>query len=228
MTAWLKVIDHMGPNLWVVAGLAFLAISAIPKLSAKIFPGVGTRAIFAVIGLCLAVSGGWMGREHISSRTIANAPQSTSAIAPEAKEVHAEEKLSIRRAAGVSSVGSSLPTAGLSYFSGKWKNTDAHARGLTRISIKTMGRSVRVHAWVACPPTECDWGEVPGTAFGSGVSDDISNQAQRVTATFETSFSDTVMTLSPADDNTLEADTQTRFTDNSGRSSYSATYTFRH
>ena len=67
-----------------------------------------------------------------------------------------------------------------------------------------------------------------GNAFAPSVATDPASSAQKVTALFETSFSNTLLTLSPTDDDEIQADTQTHFTDNSGRSSYSASYTFRH
>jgi len=99
---------------------------------------------------------------------------------------------------------------------------------LTTINVRTADQSVWVRAWSACQPTECDWGEVAGTPFTPSVSSNQESEAQKVTAVFETSFSNTRLTLTQADDDELRADTQTRFTDNSGRSGYSATYTFRH
>ena len=117
---------------------------------------------------------------------------------------------------------------GLSFFAGNWKNMDSASRGLSTLRVRTGGDSVWIHAWEKCHPTDCDWGEVSGTTFAPGVAADPENNAQKVTAVFETSFSNTLMTLSPADGDEIEADTQTRFTDNSGRSSYSSTYTFRH
>ena len=116
----------------------------------------------------------------------------------------------------------------LTYFTGTWKNVNPPGRGITRLHVRTEGESVWVHAWEKCNPTDCDWGEASGTSVSSTSPSFPKNEVQKVTATFQTSFSDTMMTLTPVDESTLEADTQTRFTDNSGRSGYSATYTFRH
>ena len=116
----------------------------------------------------------------------------------------------------------------LSYFAGTWKNVNPPSTGITRLHVRTEGESLWVHAWEKCHPTDCDWGEASGTAVNSTSLSFPKDEVQKVTATFQTSFSDTMMTLTPVDESTLEADTQTRFTDNSGRSGYSATYTFRH
>jgi hypothetical protein len=116
----------------------------------------------------------------------------------------------------------------LTYFAGTWKNVKTPVRGLTKLRVRTQGESLWVHAWEKCHPTDCDWGEAPGSAVKPENSSDARTDVQKVTATFQTSFTETTMTLTPAEENTLEAGTQTRFTDNSGRSSYSTTYTFRH
>ena len=127
-----------------------------------------------------------------------------------------------------SEAASAKPAVTLSYFAGTWRSLRPPTRGLTKLRVRTEGESVWVHAWEKCHPTDCDWGEAAGSAVASGTPPEQSNEVQKVTATFQTSFSETLMTLTPADDNSIEADTQTRFTDNSGRSGYSATYTFRH
>jgi len=230
MSDWLKVFGEMSlDNLFVIAGLAFLGIGIVGKISGKIDPSPRARAISAMVGVCLVLSGIWIHRGHISLPAAAAPSQSANVIPPPIKEVNAQ---------GAPGPSQPVPddhpprnqshALGLSYFSGTWKNTDAHTRGLTTVSVRTAGESVWIRAWGACHPTDCDWGEVSGTAFAPGVSADPENNAQKVTAVFETSFSNTLMTLSPADGDEIEADTQTRFTDNSGRSSYSSTYTFRH
>ena len=119
-------------------------------------------------------------------------------------------------------------TVKLSYFAGTWKNVNPPPRGITRLHVRTQGDSVWVRAWEKCHPTDCDWGEASGTAVTSSSSSFPDSEVQKVTATFQTSFSDTMMTLTPVGESTLEADTQTRVTDHSGRSGYSATYTLRH
>ena len=230
MSDWPKVFGEMSlDNLFVVAGLAFLGIGIIGKISGKIDPSPRARAISAIVGVCLALSGIWIHRGHISVPGAAAPPQSAGVTPSPIKEVNAQGAPGSPQPAPDDRASHNQPHAlGLSYFSGTWKNTDARTRGLTTVSVRTAGESVWVRAWGACHPTDCDWGEVSGTAFAPTVSADPANDAQKVTAVFETSFSNTLMTLSSADGDELEADTQTRFTDNSGRSSYSSTYTLRH
>jgi hypothetical protein len=228
MSDWLKMFGEMSlDNLFVIAGLAFLAIGIVGKISGKIDPTPRARTISAMVGVCLVLSGVWIHREHATGAG-APAPSASATVTPEPiKEVHAQESAPSHRPTD-HPVTHPQDAVGLSYFSGTWKNTDANTRGLTTLSVRTAGDSVWVRAWGACHPTDCDWGEVSGTAYAPGVSDDPARNAQKVTAVFETSFSNTQLTLSPANEDEIEADTQTRFTDNSGRSSYSASYTFRH
>jgi len=221
MSDWLKVFGEMSlDNLFVIAGLAFLAIGVIGRISGKIDPSPRARGLSAAVGICLVLSGVWIHRGHVPT----SSPQSP-AMTVSTQGVHAQ---TTSYQNPEHAAGSQHHAVGLSYFAGTWKNTDTNTRGLTTVRVRTSGESVWVRAWGSCHPTDCDWGEVSGTAYTPGVSADPINDAQKVSAVFETSFSNTFLTLSPADNDELEADAQTRFTDDSGRSSYSATYTFRH
>jgi len=226
MSDWLKVFGEMNlDNLFVIAGLAFLAIGVIGKVSGKVDPSPRARATSALVGMCLMGSGVWIHRGHMTAGS-AVPPRATNIATPPIEEVHTQKSLAPQPA--ITDQDSNSHHQGLAYFAGTWKNTDANTRGITTLSVRTRGESVWVRAWGACRPTDCDWGEVSGTAYTPGVSADPINDAQKVSAVFETSFSNTLLTLSPAENDELEAGTQTRFTDDSGRSSYSATYTFRH
>ena len=168
------------------------------------------------------MSGAWFHRGH-SAITRAAAHEASG---PVGKEVHAQQRAAIHGA--TTDLNANQHQTGLSYFAGKWKNKDLKTRGLTKLDVRTADQSVWVHAWERCHPTDCDWGEVAGTPLAPSMSTNSVSDSQKVTAVFETSFSNTRLTLTPADDDELRADTQTRFTDNSGRSGYSSTYTFRH
>ena len=227
MSDWLKVFGEMSlDNLFVIAGMAFLGIGVVGKISGKIDPSRRARAISAIVGVCLVLSGLWIHRGHVSGRGTISPSPSAAVTTPVSTQLHAQDDLA--QAAKIHSTANQPHAAGLSYFSGTWKNADTKTRGLTTVRVRTAGESVWVRAWGVCHPTDCDWGEVSGNAFAPGVSTDPTSSAQKVTALFETSFSNTLLTLSQSDDDELEADTQTHFTDNSGRSSYSATYTLRH
>jgi hypothetical protein len=225
MSDWLKIFGEMSlDNLFVIAGLAFLAVGVIGKISGRIDPSSRVWAISAMVGVCLILGGVWIHHGHITQA--AAGPPPNFPLSP-IKEAAAQDARA-RQSAEDRPASDKHRNVRLSYFEGTWKNTDANTRGLTTLSVRTAGESVWVHAWGACHPSDCDWGEVSGASFAAGVSSEPAGDAQKVTAVFETSFSNTLLTLSPADDDTLEADTRTRFTDDSRRSSYSATYTFRH
>jgi len=195
------------------------------KISSRFYPGPRARAIFAVAGVCLLLIGIWIHHWHAPGPAAGAQSEPAAVLHALPKEVRAPADST---PAGLDHGGNKHAVAGLSYFSGTWKNAKNGSRGLTTLKVRTAGESVFVRAWGACHPTDCDWGEVPGNAFAPSVATDSANSAQKVTALFETSFSNTLLTLSPTDDDEIQADTQTHFTDNSGRSSYSASYTFRH
>lgn len=115
--------------------------------------------------------------------------------------------------------------AGLNDFSGDWRNTDSHTRGITRLQIQTSG-SIMVHAWGACSPSDCDWGAVPAYAYAPDVSSSISSSARAITAEYTTGFSHTTLVITPSGSNRLTVQSFTRFTDGSGRSNYTNTYQF--
>jgi hypothetical protein len=211
MSDWLKVFAEMSlDNLFVISGLIFLGIAVVGKITGKIDPGSTGRVMSALLGACLLFAGLWIHSGHVeqtrSSKPNSQVDQSTDSRSKPPKTVN--------------------EAVGLGYFSGRWKNTDLQTRGITTVSVRTQGNSVWMHAWGRCRPSDCDWGEVPANAFGPDVSAAIASNAQSVAALFKTSFSETSMTLRRSGADLLEAETQTRFTDNSGRSSYSATYTF--
>lgn len=234
MSDWLKVFGEMSlDNLFVISGLVFLGIGVVGKISGKIDPSRSARLMSALVGLCLVAGGFWLHSGHVSSAQTAKTQSSSSDGQQLASDVHASVKQVQAQGnetnSGVNGGQShNQPHAvGLPFFSGSWKNVDAETRGLTTLSVRSAGQAVWVHAWGRCHPTDCDWGEVTATAFAPGVEADPANHAHKITAVFQTSFSNTLLTLTPSGDDALMADTETRFTDNSGRSSYSTTYTLR-
>lgn len=123
--------------------------------------------------------------------------------------------------AAASTVSASIPQ-----FVGTWRNTNPATPGVTQLVITWDGAHARVHAWGQCHPTDCDWGEVVATAYAPNVSANIYSTALALTAVFNPGFSETIMVIRPASGNRLQAEVLTRFTDGSGRSNYTATYTF--
>jgi hypothetical protein len=120
--------------------------------------------------------------------------------------------------------GDSVPVR-LSDLSGTWKNVDEGTRGLTRLGIRVVDKAVFVHAWGKCHPTDCDWGEVPAVPYARDISSTPSEATLALAATFKTNFEESVLTIRP-ESSSLRVETVTRFTDNSGRNSYTATDTF--
>ncbi|NTV92689.1 MAG: hypothetical protein HGA72_05300 [Chlorobiaceae bacterium] len=120
----------------------------------------------------------------------------------------------------------SLSFASISQFTGTWKNADQNTRGVTKLTIAGNGNALKMRAWGKCQPQDCDWGEVNAYPFAPDVSSGIEQNAQAVTATFNTGFSQTQVIARPLSRSTLRVDTYTRFTDNSGRSNYTSSYTF--
>ena len=116
--------------------------------------------------------------------------------------------------------------ASLGQFSGKWKNIDPNTRGVTTLDIGVSGTSVTVQAWGKCHPQDCDWGRVNAYAYAPNVSSDLVNTAKALSAVFKTNFSQTLMIIHPVSANRLQAEVLTHFTDNSGRTDYSAVDTF--
>ncbi len=234
MSDWFKVFGEMSlDNLFVISGLVFLGIGVVRKISGKIDPSRNARVMSGLLGVSLMTGGLWIHRGHISSAQTGKTQSSPSEGQQPANDVHASVRQVQAQAnethSGVNGGQSNnrARAVGLPFFSGSWKNVDAETRGLTTLSVRSAGQAVWVHAWGRCHPTDCDWGEVTASAFALGVEANPANHAQKITAVYQTSFSNTLLTLTPSGDDALMADTETRFTDNSGRLSYSATYTFR-
>jgi hypothetical protein len=52
-----------------------------------------------------------------------------------------------------------LSSETLAQLDGTWINQDGKTRGISRFQIVHRGSDIFVHAWGACTPSECDWGE---------------------------------------------------------------------
>lgn len=116
--------------------------------------------------------------------------------------------------------------AAMGQFVGKWSNTDANTRGITTLEITMSGPNMfAVRTWGQCHPQDCDWGKVPGYPYGPDVSANLTATATAATAIYKTGFSETILVLH-SNGVQLRADVFTRFTDNSNRSSYTASYMF--
>ena len=73
-------------------------------------------------------------------------------------------------------------------------------------------------------PSECDLGEVEGIAYAPSVDSELKETAQAITVSY--ARGETIMIVRPIANDRLQVETFTRFTDESGRSDYTFTYTF--
>lgn len=71
-------------------------------------------------------------------------------------------------------------------FVGEWKVTSGG--GLTKIQIQLSNSQLRLHAFGACHPNNCDWGEVDAQAYAPDVSASVRETAEVISAQFVTSF----------------------------------------
>ncbi len=117
--------------------------------------------------------------------------------------------------------------AGLQDFNGSWKNSDAGTQGVTRLNVRINGNDVSVQAWGQCHPNDCDWGRVRATPYATDVSADIRARTRAISAFYRKDFSESLLVLRLSGSGRLSVDVFTRFTDGSGRSDYTNSYTFQ-
>jgi hypothetical protein len=99
---------------------------------------------------------------------------------------------------------------------GTWMNCDHATRNLVRVMIAASGNEITVHAFGACSPTPCDWGQVNGTIFADNVA---TTPAVAFTASYTFAFKVTTV-VGHLDNGALFVETFDHFTDNSGRADY--------
>jgi hypothetical protein len=135
---------------------------------------------------------------------------------------------SVKRTEASSAREGPTPTAtGIKYFDGGWENIDSATRGLTRLNKRVSDATVSIRAWGKCYPTDCDWGEVKAEVYTQSVSSDVKGDTRSLGAIFKTHFKETTFYIRPELDDRLRLESATRFTDQSGRSSFSAVYVFQ-
>jgi hypothetical protein len=89
---------------------------------------------------------------------------------------------------------------------GSWINENSGTGGVTRVVIRSDGAQSFVHAWGACHPSDCDWGEVQCAADGTGCK-----------AIWDHGFATTAMQIVPLEGGRLQVNYEFDFNDNSGR-----------
>jgi hypothetical protein len=99
---------------------------------------------------------------------------------------------------------------------GTWFNTDKKTRGIAMLTLSHDGDDLKVRAFGACDPSPCDWGEVRGVAFSSGVG---SAEGMAFTALYDFGFMETFLAVY-LKGGILVLDSFNNFKDGSGRSDY--------
>jgi len=106
---------------------------------------------------------------------------------------------------------------------GTWVNVNTATRDIVKVVLSNNGGSLGVHAFGACSPTPCDWGEVSGQAYAASVA---GGAAVAFTASYGFGFKNTVLT-GHLDGQHLIVDDFNIFEDGSGRSPYFTEGTFK-
>lgn len=118
-----------------------------------------------------------------------------------------------------------------SQFEGNWENVNANTSGVTKLNIRKISLFgvdiITLRAFGQCVPTDCDWGTVVATAYAPSVAANLENTARALTAVYNPGFAVKTVVIRPLGGERLQADIYTRFTDNSGRTNYNATYIFK-
>jgi hypothetical protein len=118
-------------------------------------------------------------------------------------------------------------SAQLERFSGYWKNVDPDTTGVTTLGIDASETDVAVHAWGKFYPADIDWEYANASyAYGPTADSDPLSEAVAISAVWTTSFSETLMIIRPVEEERLQADIYTRFTDGSGRTAYTQSCIF--
>lgn len=106
---------------------------------------------------------------------------------------------------------------------GTWVNVNAATRDIVKVVLTNDGGSLGVHAFGACSPTPCDWGQVKGQAYSASV---VGGSAVAFTANYGFAFKNTILT-GHLNGEHLVVDDFNVFTDGSGRSPYFTEGTFK-
>lgn len=106
-------------------------------------------------------------------------------------------------------------------FVGTW-TVPGETRSITRVVVTAQGGGLMLRAFGKCSTTDCDWGLVPLTTFGSSVTDADHRVAL---ATYDHGFSRATLVLTLRGRAALYLQGLTQFTDSSVRQNYSTSTT---
>lgn len=99
---------------------------------------------------------------------------------------------------------------------GTWVNVDHATRDLVRVVIAQQRNEITVHAFGACSPNPCDWGQVDGMVYSDSVA---LAPAVAFTALYKFGFSEVTL-AGHLYAGALFVECFTHFTDDSGRADY--------
>jgi hypothetical protein len=99
---------------------------------------------------------------------------------------------------------------------GTWWSTDKATGGVLKMELAERAGGLVVHAYGACSPEPCDWGERPAIAYAAAVD---SRDAMAFSARFDFGFLETLL-AAYMKGGILVLDTFNTFRDGSGRASY--------
>jgi hypothetical protein len=106
---------------------------------------------------------------------------------------------------------------------GTWVNVNPATRDIVKIVLTNVGGALGVHAYGACTPTPCDWGQVTGQAYSASVA---GGAAVAFTASYQFGFKRTILT-GHLNGEQLIVDDFNVFEDGSGRAAYFTEGTFK-
>lgn len=106
---------------------------------------------------------------------------------------------------------------------GQWINVNPGTRNLVRLVLEQTG-TFHVHAYGACTPTPCDWGQQPGIVYATNVT---ARPGIAFSVMFPAGFKDTIVVGHMDNRNLLNVETFNHFKDGSGRSDYYTSELFR-
>lgn len=115
-------------------------------------------------------------------------------------------------------LGSAAPAGGIdvSPLLGTWWATDKATESVVEIELAERAGGFVVHAFGACAPAPCDWGERPAVAYAAAVG---SRAAMAWSAVYDFGFMETIL-AAYMKGGILVLDTFNTFKDGSGRANY--------
>lgn len=112
-------------------------------------------------------------------------------------------------------------------FLGNWEAANRNNADVSTVIVTRTRFGVDIRVFGACQVRECDWGTVRGDIFATGPGANQFQDAQEITARFNTAFGEKLVILRDARPNSLTVDVYTTFNDRSRRANYVSTQQLR-